>query len=333
MKQQYSTTKQANLMFLCVSIFLMIGSSILIPTLGIGTNLWINEYIWILAPVLIFAKLGKLSTKNTFKLKKISKSNKMISVLSAVCICFFSNYLSKISDLFLNHTVGSININLYESVSSVTQSLLLLIGMVVLAPICEELLFRGFIQSAYENYSRKYGFVITAVLFGMFHILNGITQVIPTFMAGLVFGYLVHRTGSIITSMLAHMAFNVSSIVFVSFMGFANMSTVPLWFHLTGFGGLAAVLLLISKLKGTDEEAIKEVKEEEGNYNIKEKIEETGDYNIKETISVMIEENNMIIEEAPTVTKYSLGSKITFALSCIFVLIIGAFELYLRLNI
>lgn len=291
-KQMYPTTKQANILFLCVTTALLVGSSLLIPILGLGTNLWINEYIWILAPTLLFIRFGRMSGKTIVKVKKTTKRCAVTGMLSSISIWFFTCYISKLTTILLDHTVGRMKIDLSDSVSSPGQAVLTLIGMVVLAPVCEEILFRGFILSAYESYNIKYGFVITAVLFGMFHVLNGVTEVLPTFILGLVLGYLVHRTGSIIFSMLAHMSYNLCAIIFMTVLGLNNMKTIPMWFHVVGFGGLIVAIFLLRSI---------ELKEEE-------------------------------MKEIYSKARYTLGSKITFALSGIFVISIGAFEIYIRIN-
>lgn len=65
----------------------------------------------------------------------------------------------------LDHRVGIIII-FEQAEPSVYQSLLLVFGMLVLAPICEEIFFRGMVQIAYEGRSKRSGFVIAAVFIG-----------------------------------------------------------------------------------------------------------------------------------------------------------------------
>lgn len=289
---RYPTTKQANLMFLLISVVILLGSALLAPRLGLGTNLWINEYLWILAPCILLVKLGGMPAKEVFKLRKTSGKNIVIGGIAAVCIWFFAFYLSKITGLFLNSRFGAFDTGSAGNAVSVNQSILMLIGMIILAPICEELLFRGVIQSAYEAHNRKYGFVISAILFGMFHVLNGITEVIPTFLTGLLLGYLVYRTGSIAASMFAHMMFNFSALFINGGLGLSALKTIPFWLHCISIVGVLAAVLLLSRLVSVDQD---------------------GDE-----------------AEIPERKNYSAGSIVTFALSALFVIIIGAAEIYVR---
>lgn len=327
------STRFANLLFLAVSFLILIGSSILAPILGLGTNLWINELLWILTPALISVIICKLTPKKVLKIKRASRRNICIGMLAAAGLWFATYDLSRNTGIWLNHTFGVIDTDSFTASLSVNQSILLLFGMLILAPICEELLFRGVIQSAYESYNGKHGYVYAAVLFGMFHIANGITEVIPTFLVGLLLGYLVHRTGSIITSMCAHMAFNFSSILFTGALGLNKLESVPIWLHLIALGGLTGAILLLGSIKvelqKAGEEGMTANAAEEGkttNVDINPSIQTAAVGEAEEFIQIASASQTVKIVSVG----YSLGSKITFALSGLYVICMGVLEIYIR---
>lgn len=257
-KRENPTTTQANVVFFITVLATLAGSVILMPRLGMGTNLWINEFIYILFPALLLAGLNRWNLEKVYRYRRASKRNKIIGIFSGIGIWFFASYVSKIISSLLNNGVGVIKAGNAGSMS-LNQQILILIGMVILAPICEETLFRGFIQRAYENRSGKYGFVITAILFGSFHILNGLSEVIPATVIGLVLGYLVYRTGSISTSILAHAANNLSSIAGGA-LGLTTFSDMPLWLHFVSMAALGVIILLLRGLKAeSHDEADNEV--------------------------------------------------------------------------
>ncbi len=69
------------------------------------------------------------------------------------------------------------------------------LSLVLVGP-CEELAFRGFVQKGFENsFGERKGLLIASGLFGLVHGLNTLYSVIPTFVAGLVIGYVWRRTG------------------------------------------------------------------------------------------------------------------------------------------
>lgn len=66
----------------------------------------------------------------------------------------------------------------------------------VLVGPCEELAFRGFVQRGFENsFGKRWGLLVSSVLFGLLHGLNTPYAVVPVFVVGLVLGYVWQRTG------------------------------------------------------------------------------------------------------------------------------------------
>ena len=81
---------------------------------------------------------------------------------------------------------------------------LLLIG--VSAGVCEEVMFRGVIQRSFERFGKTSSIVITAFLFGLFHM--DFQKLIGTFLLGIIIGFIVYRTNSLYAGMFAHFVNN-----------------------------------------------------------------------------------------------------------------------------
>ncbi|MFR3811126.1 MAG: type II CAAX prenyl endopeptidase Rce1 family protein [Ruminococcus callidus] len=91
-----------------------------------------------------------------------------------------------------------------------TQSMLLaLLYTCVLAPVTEELLFRGFLMKSLSAVSVRFGIVTSALLFGLMH--GNFQQGILGLLMGLFLGKIVIRHNSLTPSILAHIALNTSS--------------------------------------------------------------------------------------------------------------------------
>lgn len=106
----------------------------------------------------------------------------------------------------------------FEELGSTPLSFALLAFMaIVLAPIFEELLFRGFLQPLLtRTLGAVAGILITAALFGGLHApeYSGAWQyALCVALAGVVFGYLRYRTGSLIPCTIMHGCFNAVSVV------------------------------------------------------------------------------------------------------------------------
>jgi membrane protease YdiL (CAAX protease family) len=89
-------------------------------------------------------------------------------------------------------------------------------GTVVIAPVGEELIFRGFIQRIFQRNMRgTLAVVLASIIFGLAHfsmaILPGVTFL------GLVFGYLFYRTKNLIYPVFTHALYNLVSLLRLHF--------------------------------------------------------------------------------------------------------------------
>lgn len=100
---------------------------------------------------------------------------------------------------------------------SAAKLLLVFVSAVVMAPLIEELVFRGVMQTSLLHVfgmSRWAAMLYTATLFSLTHAWVVPWQnLITLFVLGLVFGYLYERTGSLLVPILTHAGFNAANIV------------------------------------------------------------------------------------------------------------------------
>ncbi|MDC0243549.1 CPBP family intramembrane metalloprotease [Marine Group III euryarchaeote] len=83
----------------------------------------------------------------------------------------------------------------------------LLLYVSILTPVVEEVVFRGFVLDlASERYGDWFSIFISAFLFAIVHVA-GVT-VVNAFIAGLIFGYLRIRTGSLWPPIIVHFLWN-----------------------------------------------------------------------------------------------------------------------------
>lgn len=88
-------------------------------------------------------------------------------------------------------------------------TMLVLLYTCILAPITEELLFRGFLLKSLSVVSTRFGVIVTALLFGLMH--GNVQQGILGVLVGLFLGKIVIRHNSLTPSILVHIALNTSS--------------------------------------------------------------------------------------------------------------------------
>jgi len=101
---------------------------------------------------------------------------------------------------------------LFDQDVTLWQSLLV---VAVLPGICEEIMFRGWLIRFFEGKQARYAVIVSALLFAIFHLDP--FRLLPTFLLGLLLGWLTVRSGSIVNSMLSHAVNNALALLVVTF--------------------------------------------------------------------------------------------------------------------
>lgn len=119
--------------------------------------------------------------------------------------------------------------------------------LVVVAPVTEEVLFRGLILRGFlANYSKRRAILLSALLFAVMH--TNPWQFIATFVAGVLLAWLLVETGSLIPCLFAHAVANgtawLAGLTTVEIPGFTSsmgdaVQFQPFW--LNAVGGAFAV--------------------------------------------------------------------------------------------
>ena len=112
-------------------------------------------------------------------------------------------------------------------------TMLVLLYTCILAPITEELLFRGFLLKSLSVVSTRFGVIVTALLFGLMH--GNVQQGILGVLVGLFLGKIVIRHNSLTPSILVHIALNTSSTIISVLLALlpeniGNVAILPLEF-------------------------------------------------------------------------------------------------------
>ncbi len=85
-----------------------------------------------------------------------------------------------------------------------------LFGMLIVAPITEELLFRGWMLRGFRaHYSTRTAVLLSSVMFAAVH--WGLPQMTLAFLVGIFNAWLVIRTQSIVPAIVAHLAINATA--------------------------------------------------------------------------------------------------------------------------
>lgn len=170
----------------------------------------VNQFIFILLPVLFYLIANNISIKETLRLNRIG-------FLPAILITFASlpAYIGAVAlssvVVYALQSIGYTRTNFIPVPLSSGEMLIQILVVGVSPAICEEILHRGVLLKAYENRGHAKAVIITSLLFGVFH--YDITNIVAPVFLGLLIGYYVVRTDSIFAGMLAHFLNNLISVL------------------------------------------------------------------------------------------------------------------------
>lgn len=144
-------------------------------------------------------------------------------VAIAACTALNSAVTQLVEWLGYEIPVHSVLLTLQDTEVPPVLQVVALFGAFALAPLGEEILFRGIIQTGMHRASiprwgsmhhRWIAIIVTATLFGLMHL--GTPHQIPALIVlGIILGYLYERTGSLLVPILVHMLFNGKTLFFV----------------------------------------------------------------------------------------------------------------------
>ncbi len=144
-----------------------------------------------------FFRISDLITKTPLKIFIVT----LLFILVSLFIIDFVNSLLNLPDN---------NEWLFKEMSN---SLLIIIPIVLLGPIVEEIVFRKIIIQELLNMSLKphISILFSALIFGLIHINPA--QMLFAFAAGLIFGWIYFKTGSIVPGVVGHIINNSIGVI------------------------------------------------------------------------------------------------------------------------
>ncbi|MBP5607750.1 MAG: CPBP family intramembrane metalloprotease [Lachnospiraceae bacterium] len=204
-------SKKSGLLFLTITIiFVAIELTLAYTPLGDSldeTALMILSELAFMVPVAVFFVLCREPASKAFAVKGVKISSLILCIPFTWTILPLTLLLNVFSMLFTDNRATKI----FESLSGGGFFKMALFAAVI-APICEELTFRGIIFSGFrKNGSALQAILISALLFGLFHM--NINQALYAFALGVFFGAVREVSGSVIPSIVCHMTVNGGSVL------------------------------------------------------------------------------------------------------------------------
>lgn len=177
----------------------------------IPENILLNTAVSDVMFVIVVIAIIKIFNRNIKKRLKINaihlKDIILIIVVSLILNVVFQSVQFLFSETMRSELMLEVNNSFYE-----LKNALSFIAIVIVAPLAEEILFRGLILGTLEKvFNVHIAIVLQAIFFGIIH--GNIIWAIIAFLSAVYYGYLVRKYDSIFTSIIGHVSVNLLSFI------------------------------------------------------------------------------------------------------------------------
>ncbi|WP_411677873.1 lysostaphin resistance A-like protein [Caproicibacter sp.] len=163
------------------------------------------------APVLIYFALRRIPLSVGIPFEKAGVPKTLACVFLGSAGCLLANFPASII-VNLEQAFGfSGNIPDMPLNDNPAVLALYVLSIAVIPPIVEEMMFRGMILQGLRRFGNGFAVFASAALFGLYH--GNLAQSVFAFLCGLVLGFVVIRTNSLLPSILIHALNNLAAVV------------------------------------------------------------------------------------------------------------------------
>lgn len=232
----------------------------------------------------LFCFFNKFRKKRAFVCAKIDFKigwkNTLIIIALSIIVLFGFNYFINLLSYLMQLCGYNPDASLPLPLDNVGWLFINLFILALVPAICEELIYRGIIMNGLRKFGNITAIFLSAAIFAVAH--GSAMQTIYQFILGVVLGYIVVKTGSLVASMLFHFLNNAMVLVVNYILNvtqsetFASILKTETW---TAFDIIfaicmaiattGAVILLVSFLKSNKKELLYEKTNEKLNPTAK----------------------------------------------------------------
>ncbi len=206
--------KSVTVILLLTALFVFFLTSlyyVLKTKVELGSEFLLIEGL-MLIPAILYLRFTGYSLKKVFRLNPISSGIFLFSIIIGLSLIPVLNYVESMIQLFtgpewlteLQYEMAA-DIEKTLTITNAYEFIIIILGVVISAGVCEEIIFRGLIQQSIEKYFSVKGAVIaTALFFAVFHPIGMLTILILAF----ILGFMSWRSNSIYPSIIIHIMNN-----------------------------------------------------------------------------------------------------------------------------
>lgn len=208
-----------------------------------------NEWKTIIGLVMLYVLGLGLFARITHKIPTYKYEKKKISVQS-ILLCFLLQFTAIwILTVFVN--ISAVLSGNNTSIEIDATSLYMLFMLLIFNPIIEEIVFRKLFADKLLRYGERFYILVSSFCFAIVHGVSlGIPQIVYTFILGMIWAYLMVKTGDIKLTIIMHALSNLfGSIIIQTLLGVSMMAAGVYSMLLILLGIIGLVLFLMHKKK------------------------------------------------------------------------------------
>ena len=193
------------LLLICLVLMVVLGTFLQLQSLSWG--LLATELFLILVPVVAYLGLTKQPVAETLRLRwpggRIALWSLLVGLGAAPLALVWAEFLTRLVGYEMPLGPEFYPTRPIEIIPFVT-------AMVVAAPICEEVLFRGVILNVHRKRGARAAILISSLFFACFHL--SFVRLFVLLPVALILGFVVWESDSLWPGILAHAAYNAVSV-------------------------------------------------------------------------------------------------------------------------
>ena len=209
-------------------VFISIFSAFLSGGIIVGLGLYFPEYSqktftfisfivgqsFMLIPLISFLISKKEPLIKRLRINPVSSETIKLTTMFSIGLIILSDEFDRLIQVFIPSPNYIVDLNNLLQPESVFGYILLIIAIAIIAPIGEELLFRGFLQQFLEQHWKDItrAILITSLFFSIIH-MNPY-WFIQIYILGIMLGFLSWKTNSIFPPLILHALNNGTALLF-----------------------------------------------------------------------------------------------------------------------
>ncbi len=239
------------LLIILIQSVLGLALAFFMPNASLNQNVIAVALIFALSfilPILTLKGYLDISYNKVKKKENIKIGKKLLWTLMAFPIMYLIGIVVELLISKMNINPTMIDSALFFD-KSIVGYILFIIEIAVLPAILEEILFRKVMLDGAKKYGTLFAIFFTSIMFGFMHM--NIPQAVNAILIGILFSYLVIKTGSLIPAMLLHFINNGTQALLLINENNQQISNIInyLYIGIAVIGGIVLVINIIKNRK------------------------------------------------------------------------------------